>query len=58
MRRRHGSFGRQHSGRWMRWLALAFLVALLLVLLYGCMMQRLVYSAHGTLLFLPDRPFL
>ncbi|MCI5572663.1 MAG: hypothetical protein SOV54_01815 [Faecalibacterium prausnitzii] len=53
-RRSHG-FSRRRS-RWKRRLLLAGLVAVLAFLLYSCGVQRMVYSARGTLIFLPDLP--
>ena len=37
---------------------LAVLVLAVLFLLYGCAVQRLVYSSRGTMIFLPERPLL
>ena len=56
----------------MRWVYVAYAAALLffaylsrvmgkagiLVLLYGCAVQRLIYSSRGTMIFLPERPLL
>lgn len=53
-RRSHG-FSRRRS-QWKRRLLLAGLVAVLAFLLYSCGVQRMVYSARGTLIFLPDLP--
>ena len=55
MRRRPGSFSvsRPRRGRWLRRLALAAAVLVLLFLLYGGAVQRMVYSARGTMIFLP-----
>ena len=36
----------------------AVLVLAVLFLLYGCAVQRLIYSTRGTMIFLPDRPLL
>ena len=38
--------------------ALAMLVLAVLFLLYGCAVQRLIYSSRGTMIFLPERPLL
>ena len=40
------------------WLVLAVLVLAVLFLLYGCAVQRLIYSSRGTMIFLPERPLL
>ena len=40
------------------WLLLAVLVLAVLFLLYGCAVQRLIYSSRGTMIFLPERPLL
>ena len=37
---------------------LAVLVLAVLFLLYGCAVQRLIYSSRGTMIFLPERPLL
>lgn len=50
----HRSFRPRHR-HWLRWLVLAVLV---LFLLYGCAVQRLIYSSRGTMIFLPERPLL
>ena len=34
------------------------LVLAVLFLLYGCAVQRLIYSSRGTMIFLPERPLL
>ena len=39
-------------------LVLAVLVLAVLFLLYGCAVQRLIYSSRGTMIFLPERPLL
>ena len=39
-------------------LLLAMLVLAVLFLLYGCAVQRLIYSSRGTMIFLPERPLL
>lgn len=59
MRRRKGSsFSGRHRlrGQVVRWALLAAVVVLVLVLAYGygCAVQKLVYSARGTLIFLPS----
>ena len=36
----------------------AVLVLAVLFLLYGCAVQRLIYSSRGTMIFLPERPLL
>ena len=41
---------------WLRWLLLAALVLAVLFLLYGCAVQRLIYSSRGTMIFLPEMP--
>lgn len=43
---------------WLRGLLLAVLVLAVLFLLYGCAVQRLIYSSRGTMIFLPERPLL
>lgn len=48
----HRSFRPRHR-HWLRGLLLA-----VLVLLYGCAVQRLIYSSRGTMIFLPERPLL
>ena len=52
MRRRKGSFSDKHSS-----LAWAFLAAAVLFFLFagvpGCTAQRMVWSARGTMIFLP-----
>ena len=50
----HRSFRPRHR-HWLRGLVLAVLV---LFLLYGCAVQRLIYSSRGTMIFLPERPLL
>lgn len=57
MRRRKGSsFSGRHRlrGRVVRWALLAAVVVLVLACGYGCAVQKLVYSARGTLIFLPS----
>ena len=57
MRHRKGSSftgRRRHSGRLLRWFLLAALVLVVLAGAYGCAVQRLVYSARGTVIFLPS----
>ena len=49
----HRSFRPRHR----HWL-LAVLVLAVLFLLYGCAVQRLIYSSRGTMIFLPERPLL
>lgn len=53
----HRSFRPRHR-HWLRGLLLAVLVLAVLFLLYGCAVQRLIYSSRGTMIFLPDRPLL
>lgn len=55
----HRSFRPRHR-HWLRGLLLAVLVLVLAVLflLYGCAVQRLIYSSRGTMIFLPERPLL
>lgn len=53
----HRSFRPRHR-HWLRGLMLAVLVLALLFLLYGCAVQRLIYSSRGTMIFLPERPLL
>lgn len=53
----HRSFRPRHR-HWLRGLVLAVLVLAVLVLLYGCAVQRLIYSSRGTMIFLPERPLL
>lgn len=53
----HRSFLPRHR-HWLRWLLLAVLVLAVLFLLYGCAVQRLIYSSRGTMIFLPERPLL
>lgn len=48
----HRSFRPRHR-HWLRGLVLA-----VLFLLYGCAVQRLIYSSRGTMIFLPERPLL
>jgi len=50
----HRSFRPRHR----RGLLLAVLVLAVLFLLYGCAVQRLIYSSRGTMIFLPERPLL
>lgn len=54
MQRKKGSsrHGRHHSGL-ARQLVLAVLILFLLAGAYGCTAQRLVYTARGTMIFLP-----
>lgn len=58
MRRRKGSsFSGRHRLRGqvvVRWALLAAVVVLVLACGYGCAVQKLVYSARGTLIFLPS----
>ena len=57
MRHRKGSSfagRRRHSRHLLRALLLAALVLLVLAGVYGCAVQRLVYSARGTVIFLPS----
>lgn len=54
--KRRSGFRRARPGRWLRLLALACLVVLLLFLLYSCAVQRMVYSSRGTMIFLPASP--
>ena len=51
----HRSFRPRHR-HWLRGLMLAVLVLAVLFLLYGCAVQRLIYSSRGTMIFLPERP--
>ena len=53
----HRSF-RPRPRHWLRGLVLAVLVLAVLFLLYGCAVQRLIYSSRGTMIFLPERPLL
>lgn len=53
----HRSF-RPRQRHWLRGLMLAVLVLAVLFLLYGCAVQRLIYSSRGTMIFLPERPLL
>ena len=53
----HRSFRPRHL-HWLRGLMLAVLVLAVLFLLYGCAVQRLIYSSRGTMIFLPERPLL
>ena len=53
----HRSFRPRHR-LWLRGLVLAVLVLAVLFLLYGCAVQRLIYSSRGTMIFLPERPLL
>lgn len=46
------------TGTGWRGLLLAVLVLAVLFLLYGCAVQRLIYSSRGTMIFLPERPLL
>ena len=39
-------------------IGIAVLVLAVLFLLYGCAVQRLIYSSRGTMIFLPERPLL
>lgn len=50
----HRSFRPRHR-HWLRGLVLVLAV---LFLLYGCAVQRLIYSSRGTMIFLPERPLL
>ena len=52
-KRSHFSRHRQH---WLRWVLLALCVLVVLGLCYGCAVQQLVYSARGTVIFLPEMP--
>lgn len=58
MRHTHGTpwTPRPRGRHWLRWLVLAALVLWVLLMLYGCAMQQLVYSSRGTLIFLPAGP--
>ena len=58
MRRRPGTFAFSHTqrGRGLRRLALAALFLAVLLLLYSCAVRQLVYSARGTVIFLPELP--
>ena len=38
----------------LRWVLLALCVLAVLGFLYGCAVQQLVYSARGTVIFLPE----
>ena len=53
----HRSFRPRHW-HWLRGLVLAVLVLAVLFLLYGCAVQRLIYSSRRTMIFLPERPLL
>ena len=53
----HRSFRPRHR-HWLRGLVLAVLVLAGRCLLYGCAVQRLIYSSRGTMIFLPERPLL
>ena len=53
----HRSFRPRHR-HLLRGLVLAVLVLAVLFLLYGCAVQRLIYSSRGTMIFLPERPLL
>ena len=39
-------------------IGIVVLVLAVLFLLYGCAVQRLIYSSRGTMIFLPERPLL
>ena len=41
-----------------RGIGIVVLVLAVLFLLYGCAVQRLIYSSRGTMIFLPERPLL
>ena len=52
-KRSHFSQHRQHI---LRWVLLAVCVLVSLSLCYGCAVQQMMYSARGTVIFLPEMP--
>ena len=52
-KRSHFSQHRQHIPRWV---LLAVCVLVILSLCYGCAVQQMMYSARGTVIFLPEMP--
>lgn len=54
MRSRNGFSRRRHPRRWLRAAVLALLLALVLGSMYSCAVQNLVYSASGTVIFIPS----
>ena len=48
-------FGR-HRRPVLRWVVLAVALCAVLMLAYGCAAQQLLYSARGTMIFLPEMP--
>ena len=53
-RSRHTRPFARHRQRILRWVLLAVCILVVLGLCYGCAVQRLVYSARGTMIFLPE----
>ena len=44
----------RHRHHLLRWVLLAVCILIISGLCYGCMVQQLVYSARGTVIFLPE----
>ena len=57
VKRYHRSFY-SRTARIKRGVGIVVLVLAVLFLLYGCAVQRLIYSSRGTMIFLPERPLL
>ena len=53
---RHAPHFRRHRPLVLRWVLLAVCILIVLGLCYGCAVQQLVYSARGTVIFLPEMP--
>ena len=51
---RHTHFSPRHRRTFLRWMLLTGCILVLLGLCYGCAVQQLVYSARGTVIFLPE----
>ena len=52
----HRSHFARHRQHILRWVMLAVCLLAVLLLAYGCAAQKLMYSARGTMIFLPEMP--
>ncbi len=57
MRRRKNTSFRHQPRHWVHWLLLGLVVLLILGMVYACTAQQMIYSSHGTMIFLPDTSF-
>lgn len=46
----------RHRRHILRWVVLAVCLLAVVLLAYGCTVQKLMYTARGTMIFLPEMP--